>query len=117
MKQLFQTDITRIVNEIGGNTFYYKSDQCFNIRIEFGDMNYMVFDYLKLKSSKKEPDYGIILRSEVLTGKRYVSIYEYTYHLINWLQSEFNKTILMKPFTAHIYFNGQNKLNNNQILN
>lgn len=106
MEEIFLDAILKVFKELNGKFFFSKDDNTFHLGVEFHSKKQVVFDYLKLRVSTREPTYGVIIRTEI-NNKVYLTIMEYTYILVNWLQHELDITIEMKPFTAKNYFLGE----------
>lgn len=109
MKKTFITDITKVIEETGGDIFIDPTEECFNMSIGFQNEETFILDYLNFKQTKRDTAYGVMVRS-CITQKQFVSIFEYTYFLVQWLEAEFNTVMEMKPFTACLFFIGEIKI-------
>ena len=116
MSYVFLTTFSEIVRELGGYLFFPKKNDSYHITLSFRGDDLEIFDHLKLKISTSEKECGVVIRSEITNGK-YMSLKEYIYLLVEFLEWEFLLPISLKPLTARFYFMGEITHKKLQLLN
>ncbi|MBN8838449.1 MAG: hypothetical protein J0I09_14395 [Sphingobacteriia bacterium] len=107
-REIFIPDLEKIVDDLHGVKTYYSDANGLHLILEFNYDGTIINDYLKLRNTNQEPGYGVMVCSDI-THKQFVSLYEYTYYLFNWIQKkQHGISLLLKPFTAAMYFVGKN---------
>jgi len=109
MSYIFLTTLLDIVRELGGYHFFPHKNDSHHITISFRSRDFEVFDHIKMKVSTGENECGVVVRTEITDGK-FVTLKEYTYLLVEFLEIEFNKTISLRPLTARFYFLGEQSI-------
>jgi hypothetical protein len=103
--------ISELVTEMGGGLMRPKNKDDTELIISFTSMGKSIVDRIQLKICHTENEFGIVLKS-FITQNKFVSIKEWTYLLVEYLEKEFQVDVILKGSICKYYFLGQKEYQN-----